>query len=265
MRIRKRAIGLVLIGLISYLVFLIVHFPAAQAYALFGGNLPLKAFGISGTVWSGQAAVVQVEQQRLEALQWTLQPASLLRARAAVDVQARVPGGSLSGHVQAGRTATRAQNLRVDLPATQLLQLAGIRLPVRIDGRFDISMRELALHEGQLTHAVGMVSWRDAMVNLGRPLPLGNMNLRLQPGSNNETHGTLVNDGGPIDITQGDLRIAPSGEFVMMLTVQARPGAADSDAGSTMRLVGIPTDGTPVRARLIGSLDGSGVKLEPVQ
>lgn len=252
----KRIVLLLVLGLLSYLTFLLVNFPAAQAYAWFGKHLPVQAYGISGTIWSGQITVAQLQDQRLESLQWQLQPSRLLMARLVGQVQGTLGQGRISAQVNAGRNDIELRNVRVDMPATELVQLAGIRVPTRLEGRFDVSLREARLNEGRLTHADGIVTWQQGVVHLlGRPLPLGNMNLRLEPAGDGEIRGTLISDGGPLDAS-GDLRILANGQLNMDLTVRAREGAV-GDAEPAMRMLGIPRDGTPVRARLTGSLDGS--------
>src|SRR5678815_5824819 len=53
--------------------------PADFAYRYFGDRLaPLALHDLSGTIWQGRAAAVELFRQNLGALEWRLQPAPLL-------------------------------------------------------------------------------------------------------------------------------------------------------------------------------------------
>src|SRR5690625_499252 len=252
----SRIFLLVVVGALTYLIFLLATFPAAQAYAWFGRGLPVEAYGLSGTVWSGRAAVAIVEGERLEDVQWDLRRGQLLRARLSSDVSARLLDGRLSGHLNMGRKDVALTNVRLEMPASQLVALSGVTVPARLEGRFDISMREVRIDNGRLTTADGIVTWQQGVVHLlRRPLPLGDVNLRLQPAEGGEIHGVLMNDNGPLDIA-GQLQLRPDSQLVADLTVRALEGA-EEQAGDALRLLGIPSDGSPVRSRLTGALDGS--------
>lgn len=258
---RKRPILLLALGLVAYLVFLIATLPAARAWAWFGNQIPLAGYGLTGTVWSGRAAVFQDEVRRLEAVQWELHPLQLLRGRLGVDLRARLPDeGRLRGELSLAPGGLEAENLRVDMPAPALLRWAEIQLPVRIDGRFEAAMQALTVEGQNLTYADGILNWNDASLNLGRqPLPLGNVALRLQP-ADGAIIGKLMNQNSPLQLN-GELRLTPDGKFTLDMTARMAEGA-DPEAKQTFAAVGVPADGSPIRARLSGALDGTGVRLE---
>lgn len=262
---KLRLVWLVLLGLFAYALFLLLSLPAAQAWNWLEDQVPAQAFGLSGTVWNGQAAVVLQQGRRLEAVQWDVKPASLLTGRLRADLQARLPDGRLRGDVSlspGGRIAVR--QLRLDMPAPELLQWAGVsgQLPVQVDGQLDALMQELVVDGERVEHVDGLLNWHGAIARFGNiALPLGDLALRLEPATGG-TNGTLVNQGGAIDLG-GNLRLSPDGRFVLDLAVQARENY-DSAATPAMQLLGIPTDGSQVQARLSGNLDGSGFRLEPV-
>jgi general secretion pathway protein N len=263
MKIGLRAFGLILLGLVAYIVFLLISLPAAQAWAWFGGQVPVQAFGISGTVWQGQAALVSQQDRRLEAVQWEVRPSSLLLGQLRANVQARMADGRLRGDVAVspgGRFTAR--QLRLDMPATELVQWAGLSLPVRVEGQLDTLMQDLVVNGPRIIRADGLVSWHGAAISFGSSaLPLGNLALRLEPGADG-TSGVLTSHDGPIEIG-GKLNMTPDGKFVMDLAVQV-VGELPDDVLPSMKLLGIPADGRQVHARMSGNLDGSGLRLEPL-
>jgi general secretion pathway protein N len=258
---RKRLILLLALGLLAYLGFLIATLPAVRAWAWFGDQVPMAGYGLTGTVWSGQAAVLQDQVRRLEAVRWELHPLQLLRGRLGVDLQARLPeNGRLRGELSLAPGGLQANDLRVDMPATALLRWAEIQLPVRIDGRFEALMQALTVEGQNLIYADGILNWNEASLSLGRqPLPLGNVALRLEPAEN-AINGTLMNQNSPLQLN-GELRLTPDGKFTLDMTARLAEGA-DADARQAFAAVGVPADGSPIRARLSGALDGTGVRLE---
>lgn len=262
MKFGLRKTWLVVLGVIAYVVFLLISMPATQAWAWFGEQAPVKVYGISGTIWQGQAALLVQQDQRLEALQWEVRPAGLLRGQLRAQVQARVADGRLRGNVAVTPSGRfEAQQLRLDMPATDLVQWAGLSLPVQVEGRLDTLLQDLAVDGPRVVRADGLISWHDASIRFGASaLPLGNLALRLEPGSEGDTGGLLTSQGGPIDI-QGRLNMSPNGAFVMDLDVQVVGEVADEVLPS-MKLLGIPEDGRQVHARLSGNLDGSNLRLD---
>lgn len=262
---KGRVLWLGLLGLVAYLVFLIVSLPAAQAWKLIDGQVPVKAFGLNGTVWEGSAAVVLQAARRIEALQWDLRPSRLLLGRLDANIQARLPGGRIRSDVSLSPGSVAARQVRFEMPAPELVQWAGFRqqLPVRLEGQFDAVLRELLVDGKQIEKVDGLVGWNNAVIRFGSaPLPLGDLALRLEPATGG-TNGTLTSQGGTIDVG-GTMRLSPDGRFVMDLAVKAQ-GEISEDTRRAMALLRIPADGSQIRARLSGSLDGTGLRLERVK
>jgi len=263
MRVTRRGILLVLIGLISYLVFLVATLPAAHAWSWINSRVPAQAFGLTGTVWSGTAAVVQSGPRRFEAVHWNLKPISLVLGRLGVDLRSRLPGdGRVEGDLRLGRDRLDGQNVRLDMPMAELLRWAGARLAVGVDGRMDALLRSLALDQGRLTSADGVLNWHQAAIRLGsRAVPLGEVALRLEPAENGVV-GKLTNQGGALQLA-GTLRLNPDGKFTIDGTARAT-GQAEDETRQALSLLGIPADGSPLQIKLAGSLDQGGVKLQPI-
>ena len=257
----RRGILLALLGVVCYLGFLIATLPAAQVWGWVGERLPVRAFGLSGTVWDGRAAVLQQEHRRLQNLHWQLDALPLLLGRARVDLQAEADNGRLRGLVTASRQSVLGDEVKLDMPAPDLLQWLGVNLPVKVAGHFEAFLQHFEVHQGQLTDAAGILNWNNAELNLGRPLALGNVALRLEPGDG-AIIGKLVNQDSPLSL-DGDLRLAPDGKFTLDLSARMAADASE-EARKTLQMIGVPADGSPMRARLSGALDGTGMSLRPL-
>lgn len=259
---RLRTIGLILLGLLAFVFFLLISLPAAQAWAWFGKQVPMQVYGISGTIWQGQAALVVQQNSRLEAVQWQVQPWGLLRGQIRANVQSRLPDGLFRSEIALSLgQRLEARQLRLDMPATELVQWAGLSLPVRVAGRLDTLMQELVVKGPKVLRADGLISWHDASVSFGSSaLPLGQLILRLVPAAQG-THGELASQGGPIEIG-GTLNLDQEGNFSLDLAVQV-VGELPDGVQSSMKLLGIPEDGRQVHGRLSGNLNGSNLRLDP--
>ena len=138
-------------GLLVYLAVLVITFPAERAYAHWqASEQAVKGFalgGISGSVWSGQAAVAVIQGRRLESVEWSLRPWALLSGQVALDWRLKLPGEADGGYGQ-GRAAfgldgsVQVDQLEARLPAQQLAELARASA-VRPDGSVSINLRDL--------------------------------------------------------------------------------------------------------------------------
>jgi len=79
---RFQYLPLLAFGLLAYFVALVLSFPAERAYSHWQAseNAPnnIALSGISGSVWSGKAAMAMIQGQPLEKVEWSLRPWSLL-------------------------------------------------------------------------------------------------------------------------------------------------------------------------------------------
>lgn len=266
---RGKLILLILVGVIAYLIFLITRFPAAQAWALVNDQIPVQASGLSGTVWEGRAATIYQDGLRLDGVAWTLHPGAALTGRLAADISANLPDGRMRARIERGASTLRLKDARLDGSAAGLLALAGERR-INAAGRVDALLREVEIVDGRLHQADGLINWQNAVLRPGSGLPIGNLSLplgnlalRLEPADQG-THGTLVSEGGPLDI-EGELKTDPGqGRFVMELMVRVI-GEIDAETRRALQLLGVPTDGSPTRSRLTGNLDGTEILLTPAQ
>ena len=263
MRLGRRGLWLIVLGVVSYLVFLIATLPAAHAWSWFGRKVPAQAFGLTGTVWSGNAAVVQAGPGRLDAVQWRVKPTALFLGRLGVDARTRLPGdGRAEGDLQLAPGRLHGRDVKLNMPMADLLRWTGARLAVGVDGRVDALLRQVTMNQGRLTSADGVINWHQGVIRLGsRAIPLGEVALRLEPADDG-TIGRLANQGGALRIA-GTLRLNPDGTFTFDGNANAT-GQGDDEVRQALALLGMPADGSPLQIKLAGSLDQGGVRLQPL-
>lgn len=253
---RRRLIaGLVLFGLLTFLLALILRLPAAQAWQWFGQDLPVQVEGISGTVWDGRAARVHYQEETFHDARWLFLPMRLLSARATVDFSMRADQGRVQGRASRGlRRDLLLQDLRLALPATQILRLSGRdRLPVDVDGRLDAFLETVHLDAaGSLRGIRGLVNWVDGSFSLGDPVELGSYALRID-GDQERLLGQLQDVDAVLRL-EGDVVLLPlSGDVHGEIIMQALEGA-DSALIENMRFAGLPEPTAENRVRFQGNL-----------
>lgn len=156
------------IGLAVYFVILVVLRTPAQwgASAVLNAVPNLSMTGISGTVWSGNAAAAyaRIDDQVIDLgpLRWRLNGMSLLGLRACVDVQSDQLTGTLCRGMDG---ATTVQQLLVDQIPASLLNRG---LMVNVDGTAGLTISNARFtSDGTIRQLDGNLSWQRARVNAG--------------------------------------------------------------------------------------------------
>lgn len=148
---------LLTIGLITFIVGVILFFPARVAYRWFAPP-EIKVSGISGSVWKGSANEASVSGVYLRELQWRFRPLDLATAKLGYAIETKLASGFVQGDVAFGITGNVvASDISASLPVSTLQPVLGVsdvqgslsaqlsklviadNLPVAIDGVVEIS------------------------------------------------------------------------------------------------------------------------------
>lgn len=254
-RPRRLVFALLLLGLLSFLLALVLRLPAAQAWQWFGEDLPVQLEGLSGTLWDGRAARLHYQGETFHDARWQFLPAHLLSARATVDIALRAEEGRIQGRLTSGlRRDLHLQDLRLDLPAAQVLRLAGQdALPVDVDGRLDAFLERVRLEaDGSLREIRGLLNWIDGSFSLGDPISLGSYALRID-GDRDRLQGQLQDVDAVLRL-EGEVVLLPaSGDVRGEIIMQALEGA-DPALIENMRFAGLADPTAENRVRFQGNL-----------
>jgi len=243
-----------LIGLLAYVVFLVVQFPADRAYAWWkagpGAQQPLALSGLSGTVWQGSARRAQIDGQRLQGLEWHLKPWTVLFGKLAADYEIRLDDGFLRGSLAAdpqGAVAFDALEARLPLAQLSLKALAALRP----SGVLNLNLREVDWNGEALLSAEGRVVWSGAGINLFQPLQFGDLALTLET-RDDSVIAQLSDAGGPLQ-ADGLLTLKPDGSYQFSGSFAARDGA-QSPLARALRSLGRPGADGRVQVSQSGTL-----------
>lgn len=256
-----RWLGLGVVGVLAYVLFLAATVPASVVWSRLSGDGPVRAYGIQGTLWAGSAAALIEGPRRLDDLRWRLRPASLMALSPSVELDADLPSGRGEGEVEItdGETITlRDVRARTDI-ATVLRWIERDALQALLRGRIELIMTEGVVSAGLLQRGDGLLTLEDARIGPGGRFPLGTLALRLQPEADG-TRGLVTSPEGPFEV-DGTLDLRGDGEFHLRVSVSPRAGEAE-EARRVATSLGFANPGGTTVFEASGNVDGRNLQLD---
>jgi len=210
-------------GLLAYLLFLAVGFPA-QRGALFlqqqVDGLVLQT--VTGTLFSGQAGRLELQDIDLGPVSWTFRPAALLRGRLEYRLDFTGPpitGGAYAGVGLGGSIYGRELDAVVQ-PDPLVNHFSP--LPVQTAGTVRVQAEQFRLVDGFPQDLVGQVDWAAAWILDPVSLELGDVVLVLD-GTGDLLTGHLGNSGATG--LAGELSLSPARDYRLELDLTPGPEA----------------------------------------
>lgn len=260
----KKYLPPVLLGLAVYLAFLVIDFPAAQAYRLVKAVAPQAPFilkGVQGTLWTGSATEAFVAGQGLSSLEWEIKPLWLLLGRVQVHLGMRQGQSYFYGDV--GRSLgndIHLANVEASLLLADMRALSTL-IPLQLAGSLSLNLQELDFENRVFTAAEGVIAWQDAGLATMQNMSFGNLRVELQNTAEGVT-GKLSDSGGAL-LAEGVLQLADTGSYQFNGAFMARdPG--QSGLVQSLRFLGQPgADGKIGVARSGNLADLGGIFAKP--
>ncbi|HVL00166.1 MAG TPA: type II secretion system protein N [Dongiaceae bacterium] len=187
--------SLILIGLLSFVLFVIALFPASLALRLVGGassGLPIVVEQVGGTIWSGffQTRLPQPVSGPL-LVQWDLKALRLLMGELALHL--RMEGGQyrLEGDGFWGLWGKGVADLNGDVQAAMLEQVLS-QYDVSAQGAIKVDAVSAKLSGQKVVSAGGNVSWSGGPVTVGGGGSPQNIDFPGVKGELAATEGNLI-------------------------------------------------------------------------
>lgn len=217
-----------LIGLCSYLFFTLATTPAAKVISLAKTNftLPAQFYGVEGSIWQGRADSVTVQNQRIDQLQWDLNPLMLLLARVSADVQASVQKQNIVGHVSVNMSGElQGEDIRARLKAEELQQM--INMPFgELAGIINVNVETIEWSGTGLPQAIANITWKQAKLTLVETVDLGQVNLDLKPDDKEGLSIAITNKGGVLSL-DGSIQLSKKQQY--QVKMDFKPAATATD------------------------------------
>ncbi len=265
---RFQYLPLLAFGLLVYLVALVLSFPAERAYSHWRAseNAPnnIALSGISGSVWSGKAAMAMIHDQSLENIEWSLRPWSLLFGQVGLSWRFQLPlspGNEKKGQSGYGRGSMALgldgsvafSTLEARLPARMIARVAKADA-LRPTGSVSLNLHDVLWDGQNLRSAEGRIVWNGAGISLLKPILLGDQAMTLETDAN-VVKGVLSDSGGPLSL-DGLLTLSPEGQYVFSGSLAARNAP---DLERTLRSLGRPGADGRITLKREGNLASLGL------
>jgi len=213
----KGSMRYILLGLGFYLIFLVMQLPANKFYyfvedTIDDQNIPLEVYGLSGSLWQGEAKRITYNGQAFNQVAWEFHPLALLTGNLSSSFRYKNVEGNASGLVSYGLGGTiTAENLVVNMQATEALKLA--KIPAfKLSGELKLNIPRLVLTDKRLSYINGRLLWADAKSIFPQKLDLGNLVVDLVTDEEGIVAAKLSDGGGALELA-GGLTLEPDGKY----------------------------------------------------
>jgi general secretion pathway protein N len=225
---------LLVFGVIAYALFLAFTLPAAFMLSRLQKQ-GVMATGVSGSIWQGQAAALQINRLTLGHIDWDVRMLHLFIGKLSVDVRAKRDEGTLQGNINIGfGKVVEINQLKGSLPISAL---GGLGLPGGWQGAVQLNLATLQLESYWPIGARGTVSAMNLVGPANQPMSIGDFRVEFDGSTTKEgIIGTLTSAGnGPFD-ANGTLRLQPNRSYLIDAQVAMRPGAPQQIANALQYL-----------------------------
>ena len=236
----------ILIGIFSYLFFTLGNMPAAKLISMAEKNsaMPVKLYGVHGSVWSGGADKAIVKgQPPIDNLQWSINPAFLLLAQLSGEVKASVKQQNIIGNISIGPSGSiQASDIRARITAAVVQEF--IQLPLgELGGVFNMDIDTFEFNQGSLPVINGTLNWKNAKLTLLETVDLGNIKLNVSPGENNQLIATIKNRQGQLKL-DGNANVDEKKMYSINLRITPEENASDNTRQSLKMFARRQADGS---------------------
>ncbi len=226
----------VLTGLASFIVGIVVTFPARVAYQWFAPPT-VQLAGIEGSVWSGTAREVSTGGIYLRDVEWRLRPLSLLSGGFGVRVEATPASGFLETDLTlklGGSLVVR--DLRASLPLKVLAEK--LNMP-GLAGNASLEFERIRVDDGLPVEAVGTVSVAGLTAPVIDPAPIGAYHMEFL--SNESGIIASIEDTAGVFDLAGSLTVRTNRQYEFFGLVAANEQTSEKLRGQ-LRTLGSPND-----------------------
>lgn len=223
-------------GSAAFVVCLVAMVPASQLARRLPAPIVLQ--GAGGTIWSGHAAGLWVDDTALGSLEWSCRPWRLLMLQWSCRVLLRPPGGEIAADVAADLDGDLlAEDVSGRLPVAAF---AGVATPAGWTGLVELDIERLRLAGQRPVEATGLVTVRALKAPGPNGALLGDFELVAGEGAvgTGTVTGRLRDLGGPLHV-RGALELRPDGSYLLSGEVAPGPGAGPAIV-DTLAFLGPP-------------------------
>ncbi len=208
-------------GLLVYLLFLLLNFPAQRGARFLQQQVDgLALQTVTGTLFSGRAGRLQIQEIVLGPVSWSFRPVALLTGRLEYHLDFSGPlikGGAYAGVGLSGTVFGRELDMALQ-PDPLINQFSPLR--VETAGAFRVRAERFQLVDGFPQELRGQVDWTDASIVDPVSLELGDVALVLN--SEGEALTGQISNNGETGLA-GDISLTPTRDYRLELILAPGP------------------------------------------
>jgi len=220
----------VIIGVVSYLLFVLINTPAATILSLAEKNIsmPVKFYGVQGSIWNGQADRVTIQAQApLNNVQWSLNPLALLLASLSADIEAQIKQQKIVGNINISASGNiSASDVRARLDASYVQSLLAMPFG-ELGGDFNLDIKSLQWSGKGLPVTSGQINWKNAKLTMVDSVDLGHVQLDIKPGKQGQLLASINNKNGQLSI-EGNASLSDDKSYTVDLNFNPQNNASDN-------------------------------------
>lgn len=230
----RKSRRLILAGIATFVIGLIITFPARVAYQWFApGELILS--GINGSVWRGTAQQGSASGIYLADLKWKFRPLALLAGKLEFASSSKLASGFFDANVAVGVGGSLTLS---DVAGALTLDTLAAVLPLTgIEGDVSVQFEELVVENGLPVVATGTLNIANLVSRLLSPTRLGDFRAEFQT-QDDGILGSVEAISGVLDLG-GTIRLGRDRNYAFVGKVAAKP-AAPVNIAQQIQLLGSP-------------------------
>ncbi|VAW64238.1 hypothetical protein MNBD_GAMMA09-1360 [hydrothermal vent metagenome] len=237
----------IITAIVSYLFFTLSSVPAAKVISLVSdnSNMPVKLYGVYGSLWDGGANTVMIQGQpaSIDDLQWSINPASLLLASISADIEASVKEQNVVGNINISAMGDiSASDVRAQIDASVMQKLVNMPLG-ELGGVFNINVEDFEMSDEGFPVVSANIKWNNAKLTLLETVDLGHINLDITPEEDNRLSAKITNNKGELSL-DGTATIDPSKNYNLDLRITPEDSAKPNIRQSLGMFAKKQTDGS---------------------
>jgi hypothetical protein len=245
----------IIFGVFVYMAFILVTLPADAVYGYWkkylGGDVPLYLDDIQGSIWSGQAAHAAVVDQQVQQVKWHTRPTALLLGKAELGFEFSIEEGYAKGVVGKNLLGDPYMSgVEAWLPMNDFLTLFNLQ-SLNAGGALAVNLDNVTIRDNLISSASGDITWQDAEINILKPMPLGSINVTLEP-TDEGVKGVLSDQGGPLQ-ADGLLTLTADGKYDFNAEVSVRD-PQQRDLANALHTLGPTNSSGKTQLKLSGDL-----------
>jgi general secretion pathway protein N len=230
----KNTKRLILAGIATFVIGLIISFPARVAYLWFAPG-ELKLSGISGSVWHGKAAQGTAGGIYLADINWRFRPLALLSGKLEFASNSKLASGFFDANVAVGVGGSlMLSNVAGAMP---LDTLAGVLPLTGIEGDVSVQFEEIIIENGVPVEATGTLNIANLISRYLSPMRLGDYRAEFQT-QDDGISGSVESTSGVLKVA-GTIKLGSDRNYVFLGKVAAKP-TAPINIAQQLQLLGSP-------------------------